>query len=123
MKLIKKVVLEVNKTNSEIVSGVVQNINQDGTVDIVIPPDITVLTGIPNQTPFELKVGDSVKLLKERNRLSNVWVIAKCGLKNGSYTIKDSFTNSFKEISGYNPQVSQVLSHDENGDLLWVDRQ
>lgn len=115
MRLIKKVILDVNQTNNNIVSGIVQNINDDGTVDVRIPPDTTTLTGISNQTPFILQVGDAVKLLKEKNRMSNMWIIAKCGMANGA--------NNFKDIPGYIEDKNQILTHDQNGVLLWVNNE
>ena len=79
MKLIQKICDENLKKRDCITSGVINSVNQDGTVNLYIPPDYKVFTNIPNQCPFELNPGDTVKLMKEKGRASNMWVIAKCG--------------------------------------------
>ena len=82
MQLIQSMIDESLQGQNSITSGVIDQIHDDGSVDLHIPPDNTVFTNIPNQCPFTLEIGDNVKLIKERGRASNMWVIAKCGVSN-----------------------------------------
>lgn len=79
MRLIQRICNENLSKQDCITSGIVDQVNSDGTVNVHIPPDNVIFTGIPNQCPFGLNPGDTVKLIKERGRASNMWVIAKCG--------------------------------------------
>ena len=56
-------------------SARVVKVNADTTVDIVIPPTETVYHNVQNQTIYDLQVGDCVKVIKENNKLSNMWII------------------------------------------------
>lgn len=90
MKLIQRVCDENLSRQDSITSGVIDFVNSDGTVDLHIPPDNVRFTNISNQCPFELNPGDTVKLIKEKGRASNMWVIAKCGVTNqGTQSILD----------------------------------
>lgn len=93
MKLIAKVCEEQMNKQDCITSGVVDSVNSDGSVNLHIPPDSTVFTNISNQCSFGLSPGDTVKLIKEKGRASNMWVIAKCG---ASYS--DSQLDSAEEL-------------------------
>lgn len=98
MKLIQKVCEEFFSRQDSIISGVVDSINVNGTVNLHIPPDNIVFTNIPNQCPFGLSPGDSVKLMKEKGRASNMWVIAKCGVSNEGVT---TFLNLAHPVGSY----------------------
>ena len=82
MRLIQKICDENSSKQDSITSGVIVSVNTDSTVNLYIPPDRVIFTNIPNQSPFELNPGDTVKLIKEKGRASNMWVIAKCGASN-----------------------------------------
>lgn len=84
MRLIQRICSENLSKQDCITSGIVDQVNTDGTVNVHIPPDNVIFTGIPNQCPFQLSRGDTVKLMKEKGRASNMWVIAKCGATNQS---------------------------------------
>ena len=73
-----------NKTNSmtQIKSAIVHSVNLDGTVNITIPPSSTVYHNIQNQSIYRnLVPGDNVKIIKENNNLSNMWIMGGFGLQ------------------------------------------
>ena len=82
MQLIQSMIDESLRSQNSITSGIVDEVHSDGSVDLHIPPDRTIFTNIPNQSPFLLEIGDNVKLIKENGRASNMWIIAKCGISN-----------------------------------------
>lgn len=52
------------------------NVNSDGTVDVILPREPeTEFTRIQNQTPFELREGDSVEIMlkKEVLIIAGLW--------------------------------------------------
>lgn len=57
-------------------SATVHSINQDSTVNIVIPPSNSVYHNIQNQSVYRnLKPGDNVKIIIENGNLSSMWII------------------------------------------------
>jgi hypothetical protein len=73
-----------NKTNTmtQIKSAMVHSVNVDGTVNITIPPSETVYHNIQNQSIYRnLRPGDNVKIIKEGNSLSNMWIMGGFGLE------------------------------------------
>lgn len=61
---------------SQIKSAVVHSVNQDGTVNIYIPPSQTIYHNIQNQSIYRnLKSGDNIKVIVENGSLSNMWII------------------------------------------------
>ena len=53
---------------------------RDGTVDVILPREPeTEFTRIQNQTPFELREGDSVEIMLKKGSFNNCWVMAKHG--------------------------------------------
>ena len=81
--LVQRFIAQVNqmidyrlKEMTKIESAVVESVNDNGTVNIFIPPNSTVYHNIQNQSIFQnLRPGDCVKVIKEKNDLSNMWVI------------------------------------------------
>lgn len=73
---------ELKKNSPRIETAIIQNINQDGTIDVYLPSDPdSVFTRIQNQSVYQdLQVGDGVELLLKNGRFSNCWIIAKHGL-------------------------------------------
>ena len=69
------------------ISAIVQKINDDGTVDVFLPPDKTnLVTGIFNRCGEILSVGDSVEISTKNGSLTNSWVFIKHGTNiNGNY--------------------------------------
>lgn len=87
MKLIYRAIDDRLDNTPQIVSGIVDSINQDGSANVHIPPDLTIFSNIPNQTPFPLFENDCVKLIKDKGKASNMWITAKCGETSCSYNI------------------------------------
>lgn len=91
--LVQRFIAQVNqmidyrlKEMTKIESAVVESVNDNGTVNIFIPPNSTVYHNIQNQSIFQnLKPGDCVKVMKEKNDLSNMWIIG--GFANNENTI------------------------------------
>lgn len=93
---------KLNKT-TQIKSAIVQNINTNGTVDIVVPPDHTVYHNIQNQSIYQnLNVGDHVKIIKENNSLSNMWIIGGFGLQQKNIESIDYIVEQGTESMGGN---------------------
>ena len=71
---------EIKRTSPRIESATVTNVNSDGTVDVILPREPeTEFTRIQNQTPFELREGDSVEIMLKKGSFNNCWVMAKHG--------------------------------------------
>lgn len=83
---------------SRIESGIVDKINSDGTVDIHLPPDNTVFTKIQNQSIYNLKIGDCVKVIKENNSSSNMWIVGGNKLINQNRSKKDFSKNDIVDM-------------------------
>lgn len=67
---------------TQIKSAIVHSVNLDGTVNITIPPGNTIYHNIQNQSIYRnLMPGDNVKIIKENNDLSNMWIMGGFGLK------------------------------------------
>lgn len=61
-------------------AAIVQKINEDGTVDVYLPPNQeNLVTGILNKCGELLFVGDSVELATKNGSLTNCWVAIKHG--------------------------------------------
>lgn len=57
-------------------SAIVHSVNQNGTVNISIPPSQIIYHNIQNQSIYRsLQTGDQVKVLVENGNLSNMWII------------------------------------------------
>lgn len=81
-EMLRRIVLcvkqEIKKTSPKIESAVVANVNSDGTVDVMLPREKeSKFTRIQNQTPFELKEGDSVEIMLKTGSFNNCWITAK----------------------------------------------
>lgn len=77
---IEKIVdAEIEKRGTpKYVSAIIQNVNDDGTVNVYLPPDLTsVLKGILNKTGETLSNGDSVELCTKNGSVNNSWVAIK----------------------------------------------
>lgn len=113
-KLVQKFFKQINKIIdyklnklTQIKSAIVHSINQNGTVNLIIPPDKTVYHNIQNQSIYQnLKVGDNVKIIKENNSLSNMWIIGGFGL---SVQDNDNIDNKFN-IKNNRNTISDVLN-------------
>ena len=82
-RILQCVTEEIRRTAPRIESATVTNVNSDGSVDVILPREPeTEFTRIQNQTPFELKNGDSVELMLKKGSFNNCWIIAKHGTTN-----------------------------------------
>lgn len=82
LKQISKIIDHKLEKLTTVESAIVDQINIDGSVNLHIPPDSTIFTGIQNQSIYQnLKVGDCVKVLKQNNKASNMWIIGGHNLK------------------------------------------
>ena len=81
--LVKTFIKQINKMVDNkiqkivmVQSAIVESVNQDGTVNIKIPPDNTIFTGVSNQSIYQdLQNGDCVKIIKPNGSSSNMWII------------------------------------------------
>lgn len=62
------------------VAAIITQVNDDGTVNVMIPPDNKrYVNNVLNKSNETLAVGDSVELCTKNGRLSNSWVALKHG--------------------------------------------
>lgn len=60
------------------VSAIVTDVDAQGFVSVVIPPEMNkIVTGLLNKTCEVLKSGDSVEIATKNGSLSNAWVCLK----------------------------------------------
>ena len=63
------------------IAAIVTGVNDDGTVNVSIPPDNNrFVNNVLNKSNETLSVGDSVELCTKNGRLSNSWVAIKHGI-------------------------------------------
>ena len=69
-RIITTVKAEIRKDSPRIETAIVQNINQDGTVDVFLPSDPnSIFTRIQNQSIYQdLQIGDGIELLLKNGR-------------------------------------------------------
>lgn len=80
VNLIREIVREEVAKLDRTSIGRVNSVNNDGTVNLVILPDInTQVNNVLNGTTQTLKSGDLVVLYKINNNISNSFVITKYG--------------------------------------------
>lgn len=72
------------------IAAVVTQVNDDGTVNVVIPPtNNRYVNNVLNKSNETLNVGDSVELCTKNGRLSNSWVAVKHGnIDSGGSTLE-----------------------------------
>ena len=82
----KSVIEDIVKTEiknagiTNYISAVVQAVNNDGTVDVYLPPNRSnLVTKLFNKTGEELNIGDSVEIATKSGSLSNAWIALKHG--------------------------------------------
>lgn len=87
------------------VSAIVQNINDNGTIDVYFPPNKKdIATGLLNKSGEELLIGDCVEITTKNGNLSNSWV----SLKHGT-------TYSVNELKRMQKQINQMKREIEIG--------
>ena len=88
LKQISKIIDHKLEKLTTVESAIVDQVNIDGSVNLHIPPDSTIFTGIQNQSIYQnLKVGDCVKVLKQNNKANNMWIIGGHNLKRNDIKI------------------------------------
>lgn len=88
-KVIEEIVLSVLNKNGypTYISAIVTKVNEDGSVDLVLPPDNKrSVHNVLNKSGEILYEGDCVEICTKNGKLSNAWVSLKHGntTKNGS---------------------------------------
>lgn len=92
------------------ISAVVQNVNEDGTVDVYFPPNKKdIATGILNKSGEILEVGDSVEINTKNGNLSNSWVALKHGASK-TPKINSSSSGSSRDVGGL--PINSVIGFD-----------
>ena len=72
------------------IAAVVTKVNDDGTVNVTIPPDNSrFVNNVLNKSNESLSSGDSVELCTKNGRLSNSWVAIKHGKSSSSGSLED----------------------------------
>ena len=72
------------------IAAVVTKVNDDGTVNVTIPPDNSrFVNNVLNKSNESLSSGDSVELCTKNGRLSNSWVAIKHGKGSSSGSLED----------------------------------
>ena len=72
------------------VAAVVTKVNDDGTVNVTIPPDNSrFVNNVLNKSNESLSTGDSVELCTKNGRLSNAWVAIKHGKSVSGGSLED----------------------------------
>lgn len=108
---------------TQVKSATVHSINTDGTVNIQIPPDTTVYHNIQNQSIYQdLHIGDNVKIIKEGNSLSNMWIIGGFNLKPQISIYNDCNTNATNAPNINNNQivVSTSVPEEPTEGMIWI---
>src|SRR5574344_300543 len=62
------------------ISAIISSLNDDGSVNVYIPPDINnIASNLLNKTAETLSVGDSVEICSKNGTLANSWIAIKHG--------------------------------------------
>ncbi|MBR2652715.1 MAG: hypothetical protein IKC22_01100 [Bacilli bacterium] len=62
------------------ISAIVHSVNQDGTVNVYLPPNKdNIVTKLLNKSGEILESNDSVEIMAKGGNLSNAWVMVKHG--------------------------------------------
>lgn len=72
------------------VAAIISQVNDDGTVNVILPPDNTrYVNNVLNKSNESLAVGDSVELCTKNGKLSNCWVAIKHGKPGSGGSLED----------------------------------
>ena len=75
LNLIDQQIKYSQNNQTQIKSAIIDSVNENGSASLHIPPDTTIFSNIQNQSIYKMRVGMSVKVIKEANSSSNMWVI------------------------------------------------
>ena len=114
-KIIEDIVIsELKKQKiTTYVSAVVHSVNQDGTINVYLPPNKeNVITRLLNKSGENLKENDSVELMTKNGSLTNAWIAIKHGTNNITEinNLKSKVTNGINEINSNVDIISDNLS-------------
>jgi len=80
LSLIRSIVQEQLTGMDSTTVCIVERVNNDGTLNIYIPPDMNnFITGVINASKFSFRRGDAAILYKIQNQLSNSFIIMRVG--------------------------------------------
>ena len=72
------------------IAAIVTKVNDDGTVNVTIPPDNSrFVNNVLNKSNESLSIGDSVELCTKNGKLSNAWVAIKHGKNVSGGSLED----------------------------------
>lgn len=119
---VKNVIREIAKNeirNSSFptyIAAVVQNVNDDGTINVFIPPNQSnTVTNLLNKTGERLETGDSVEIATKNGSLTNCWIAIKHGTTYPSLMITDlqeevkNLKQSTDELKRENKQLKEKV--------------
>lgn len=120
--VIEKIIdAELNKRGiTKYISALVKGINDDGTVNVCIPPNLdSIISGLLNKTGETLSEGDSVELCAKNGSVNNSWVAIKHKTNNSGGGTEDhaKLTNLDYANSGHvgfaGTNVSNTFSQEQ----------
>ena len=83
--LIREIVREEVKKQDNTVPCIVDSVNDDGTVNLCILPDLdTVISGILNPNHIDCRGGGTVLLYKVKNQINNSFIIINYSRRNNN---------------------------------------
>lgn len=107
---------EIDKRGiTKYVSAIVQSINDDGTINVYIPPNLdVVITGLLNKTGESLNANDSVELCAKNGTINNAWVAIKHKTNNSG-----SGTLDYDDL--INKPMVRIVNNDESSPTIIYD--
>ena len=99
------------------IAAIVTKVNDDGTVNVTIPPDNSrFVNNVLNKSNESLSSGDSVELCTKNGRLSNSWV----AIKHGKSVSSGSLEDRVKYLEDNMKQVEDNMKYIEENALIFV---
>ena len=100
------------------IAAIVTKVNDDGTVNVTIPPDNSrFVNNVLNKSNESLSSGDSVELCTKNGRLSNSWVAIKHGKSDSGGS---SLEERVKYLEDSMKQVEDNMKYIEENALIFV---
>lgn len=104
--VIEKIIdAELNKRGiTKYISALVKGVNDDGTVNVCIPPNLdSIISGLLNKTGETLSEGDSVELCAKNGSVNNSWVAIKH--KTSTQFAGIDLPNTFSQEQTFNKNI------------------
>ena len=107
---------EIDKRGiTKYVSAIVQSVNDDGTINVYIPPNLdVVITGLLNKTGESLNANDSVELCAKNGTINNAWVAIK-------HKTNNSGSSTFDYDDLINKPMVRIVNNDESSPTIIYD--